>query len=208
MAEELGRTARKRKQIMEAATAVFLNNGYQGASMDEVAALASVSKQTVYKQFGDKEQLFRLIVLETTHAVDGVIDLVSASLADTTSLERDLSELASSLVTTLMNPQILRLRRLIIAEADRFPDVSRSWYDQGFQRVLATIASRFEGLAARGLLVAPDPLLAANHFAGLLLWIPVNHVMFYGGDSPYTESDLATMATTATRTFLAAYMPR
>ncbi|WP_030040457.1 TetR/AcrR family transcriptional regulator, partial [Streptomyces resistomycificus] len=53
-----GRSARKRQAILEAATEVFLNKGYLGTSMDEVAALASVSKQTVYKNFTDKQRLF------------------------------------------------------------------------------------------------------------------------------------------------------
>jgi TetR/AcrR family transcriptional regulator, mexJK operon transcriptional repressor len=56
--EEEGRSARKRRAIMEAATTVFLGKGYLGTSMDEIAALAAVSKQTVYKHFADKEGLF------------------------------------------------------------------------------------------------------------------------------------------------------
>ncbi|HEY6478067.1 MAG TPA: helix-turn-helix domain-containing protein, partial [Polyangia bacterium] len=56
---ETGRSARKRQAIMEAATTLFLRDGYRNTSMDQVAADAAVSKQTVYKQFADKEQLFR-----------------------------------------------------------------------------------------------------------------------------------------------------
>jgi AcrR family transcriptional regulator len=55
--EDQGRSARKRSAILEAATTVFLDNGYLGTSMDEIAALARVSKQTVYKHFADKERL-------------------------------------------------------------------------------------------------------------------------------------------------------
>src|SRR6202035_3324291 len=61
-----GRSARKRRAIMQAATALFLRDGYRSTSMDQIAADAAVSKQTVYKQFADKEQLFREIVLEVT----------------------------------------------------------------------------------------------------------------------------------------------
>src|SRR5437868_81719 len=56
--EDPGRSARKRRAIMEAATTLFLRNGYQGTSMDDIAAAAAVSKQTVYKNFGDKGRLF------------------------------------------------------------------------------------------------------------------------------------------------------
>ncbi|MBV8085816.1 MAG: helix-turn-helix transcriptional regulator, partial [Chloroflexi bacterium] len=60
--EEPTRTERKRRAIVEAATTLFLRHGYAGTSMDQVAALAGVSKQTVYKQFADKERLFQAVV--------------------------------------------------------------------------------------------------------------------------------------------------
>jgi hypothetical protein len=60
------RSARKRTAILDAATTVFLRKGYLGTSMDEVAALAAVSKQTVHKHFADKERLFAKIVIGTT----------------------------------------------------------------------------------------------------------------------------------------------
>ena len=59
------RSARKRSAILDAATTLFLRNGYRGTSMDEIAALAGVSKQTVYKHFADKESLFSEIVTGT-----------------------------------------------------------------------------------------------------------------------------------------------
>ena len=62
-----GRSARKRRAIVEAATTAFLRNGYLGTSMDEIAALAGVSKQTVYKHFADKERLFSEIVISTVN---------------------------------------------------------------------------------------------------------------------------------------------
>ena len=58
-------STRKRKAIVEAATTTFLENGYLGTSMDEIAALAGVSKQTVYKHFADKEGLFSEVVTST-----------------------------------------------------------------------------------------------------------------------------------------------
>ena len=63
------RSDRKRRAILEAATARFLRNGYAGTSMDEIAAAAAVSKQTVYKHFDDKERLFREIVTTTVDEI-------------------------------------------------------------------------------------------------------------------------------------------
>ena len=73
------RSIRKRKAILEAATTLFLRNGYLGTSMDEIAALARVSKQTVYKAFSGKESLFSEIVIS---AVNEAADPVHASVLE------------------------------------------------------------------------------------------------------------------------------
>jgi TetR/AcrR family transcriptional regulator, mexJK operon transcriptional repressor len=133
-----------------------------------------------------------------------VVQMVSAALEDATNLEQGLSELARSLLTTLMQPDMLRLRRLVITTADQFPDIGTAWYQEGFGRVLAALASRFADLAGRGLLQADDPLLAAHHFVGLLLWIPVNQAMFTG-DHTSGKADLESYADAAAKTFIRAY---
>lgn len=203
--DEETRSNRKRRAILEAATSVFLNKGYGGSSVDEIAAVAAVSKQTVYKHFKDKEQLFTAIVLATTTDVDELVRLVADTLADTTDLEKDLGNLARQFINTLMQPRLLRLRRLIIANAERLPEVARLWFERGFERVLKTLASCFQQLTERKLLRLDDPLLAAHHFVGLLLWIPINKAMFSGNDKSSTKTDLAKYADAAVGVFLAAY---
>jgi TetR/AcrR family transcriptional regulator, mexJK operon transcriptional repressor len=200
-----GRSARKHRQIIEAATSVFMKSGYDGTSMEEIAAQAEVSKQTVYKHFADKERLFSEMVLATTGQMDRLVALVAGPLADTRSLKKDLTVLGRQFIASLMDPPVLRLRRLVIANADRMPQLGRAWYQQGFERALATLASCFGGLAKRGLLSVDDPLLAAHHFVGLLLWIPVNQAMFTGDEQPYSKIALERYADAAVSTFLAAY---
>ncbi|MFI0787467.1 TetR/AcrR family transcriptional regulator [Streptomyces lydicus] len=202
--EPVGRSARKHQAIMEAATTVFMEKGYAGTSMDDIAKLAAVSKQTVYKHFADKEKLFAEIVLATTDRVEDMIDLVADIPADPDSLEENLLRLARQFLSTLTQPEVLQLRRLIIANADTFPDLGATWYEQGFERVLATLAETFRRLADRGLLRIDDPVLAANHFSGLLLWIPVNRAMFHGSPQ-HNQSELEHYADAGTRAFLAAY---
>ncbi|WP_435271203.1 TetR/AcrR family transcriptional regulator C-terminal domain-containing protein [Streptomyces sp. 1222.5] len=201
---EQGRSARKHQAIMEAATQVFMERGYAGTSMDDIAKLAAVSKQTVYKHFADKEKLFAEIVLATTDQVDAMIELVADVPADAASLDENLNRLARRFVGTLTRPQVLQLRRLIIANAEAFPELGSAWYTQGFERVLDTLAATFARLADQRLLRVDDPLLAANHFAGLLLWIPVNKAMFTGSPQ-HTEADLDRWAAAGVRAFLAAY---
>ncbi|MFD4766354.1 TetR/AcrR family transcriptional regulator C-terminal domain-containing protein [Streptomyces niveus] len=74
---------------------------------------------------------------------------------------------------------------------------------QGFERVLATLAATFQRLSGQGLLRIDDPL-AANHFSGMLLWIPVNKAMFHGGPQ-HTQAELDHYADEGVRVFLAAY---
>jgi AefR-like transcriptional repressor, C-terminal domain len=78
------------------------------------------------------------------------------------------------------------------------------WYELGFERVLATLASCFQRLAQHQLLRLDDPLLAANHFVGLLLWIPLNQAMF-SGEHHASKADLERYARAAAHAFLGGY---
>jgi TetR/AcrR family transcriptional repressor of mexJK operon len=198
------RSARKRRVIMQAATSLFLSQGYSGTSMDQVAALAAVSKQTVYKHFADKYQLFREIVLEVTPTVDSFV-AVLAGLQQTQDLERDLRELARWYVTSVTQPPIIQLRRLVIAEAVRFPEIGRAYYERAPKQSLDALASCFQHLASRGLLAIDEPLLAAQHFAYLVLMIPLDRALLCGEDEHFTPTELQHFADAAVRVFLAAY---
>src|ERR1700759_740289 len=81
-AEEGGNAERKRRAILEAAMSVFLKSGSLGASMDEIAAIAQVSKQTVYKQFSNKESLFVEIVTSMTDRTGDAVHNNVPELAD------------------------------------------------------------------------------------------------------------------------------
>src|SRR5262245_63320438 len=129
------RFARKRTAIMEAAETAFLQNGYLGTNMDEIAAAAAVSKQTVYKHFSDKEQLFTQIIHATMGRV--IAELVrGATLAvdQGDDVERDLVALARQLIASIWHPDVLRLRRLVIGEAGRFPHLAEPHVTHGFER--------------------------------------------------------------------------
>ncbi|MEV8441360.1 TetR/AcrR family transcriptional regulator [Actinosynnema sp. NPDC051121] len=202
---EEGRSARKRRAILDAARTVFLRHGYVGASMDEVAALAEVSKQTVYKHFADKQRLFTETITADIRAAEQRSDAVVEGLAETADLVGDLREIARKLVTVVTQPHLVRLRQVVIGEADRFPDLARTWYASGPQRGHQRLAEQFARLAEQGRLNAPDPLLAAQHFAWLALSVPLNRAMF--DPEPYPEDELLRFADEAVRVFLAAYRP-
>jgi len=148
-------SAGKRRAIVDAATDLFLSRGYAGTSMDEVAAQAAVSKRTVYKQFADKDGLFAEVVMGVSGTVDAFIDSIEQALTASDNLPRDLGGLARIYVKTVMQPRVLQLRRLLIGEATRFPELGRHYYERGPERVIAAIAGCVARLAARGLLHAP-----------------------------------------------------
>jgi AcrR family transcriptional regulator len=205
-AADSGRSDRRRQAIIRAATEVFLRHGYVGATTDEVAARASVSKQTLYKQFADKQRLFAEVILETTvQLVDG-LTTVAGTLRDTDDVRTGLRELAAGFHRGLLDPDVLRLRRLIIAEADRFPAVGRAWFDRGFDRSLVILGESLQQLADRGLLRRlGDPTLAAYQFAGLVMYQPMNQAMFAGTDALPSAETLDRIADAAVETFLGTY---
>lgn len=201
------RTVRKRGAILDAATTLFLRDGYQATSMDQIAAAASVSKQTVYKQFADKQSLFREIVADTVAEVADPVAQQVASLRDSADLEADLRDLARALLAQVLQPRVMQLRRLVIAEAGRFPDLGRLFYERGPGRTIATLATAFQHLAARGALQADDLQTAAEHFNWLVMSTPLNRVMLCGDTELPGRASLSHHADAGTRAFLAAYGP-
>lgn len=202
-----GRTPRKRRAILAAATEVFLQHGYLGASMDEVATKAGVSKQTVYKQFENKERLFAEIVLGTSdQLMDGLVQAYAETLDDATDAREGLRALARRLLDSLTASSVLQLRRLVIAEADRFPEVCGKWFTSGFENSLEALGVALTRLSERGLLrELEDPTLAAYQFAGLVMYKPMNRAMFAGTLAAPAVEELDKLADQATEVFLAAY---
>jgi TetR/AcrR family transcriptional repressor of mexJK operon len=206
---EPDRSDQRRQAIIQAATEVFIQHGYVGATTDEVAARASVSKQTLYKYFADKQRLFADVILDTTvHVVTGLSDAVVRRLEDTDDVQAALRGLAAEWMSGLLEPDVLRLRRLVIAEADRFPEVAKAWFDLGFGPGVSALAEALQRLASRGLIrPLADPTLAAYQFAGLVMYQAMNQAMFAGTAEIPEAAELSRIATSAVTVFLAAYGP-
>jgi AcrR family transcriptional regulator len=197
------RSPAKRVAIIGAATELFLKGGYVGTSVDQVAARAGVAKQTVYEHFGSKEQLFKELVARTIdQGAQPFLDRI-VELEETDNLEASLLELAQELIAVIKQPRLLELRRLVIGEVRRFPELGRVYYERGPGRTIDVLASRFERLSERGLLRVGDVQLAAEEFNWLVLSIPINRAMFEPR-TRFSDEELARWAREAVRIFLAA----
>ena len=139
-----GRSARKRRAILDAARTLFLRNGYAGTSMDDVAALAAVSKQTVYKNFADKQRLFTEFIGSDIAQVEGSTHALIEPMPDTQNLEADLRAFARRHLADVMQPHLLQMRRVLIGEAERFPELAQTWYENGPERSCAIFARWFD----------------------------------------------------------------
>lgn len=203
----LGRSARKRRAILSAAQSLFLSNGYQGTSVDQIAADAAVSKQTVYKHFGDKHELLLAMVSETLG--DTVTPFLGriATLADSTDVDADLAGLARDYVRAVLQEPVVQLRRLVIGEANRVPELAQLYYEQAQGRALAALSEAFARLRDRGLLVIDEPALAAEHFAFLVIGRCVDQALFLGAGGVLADADVDGLADNGLRVFLAAYRP-
>jgi AcrR family transcriptional regulator len=200
-----GRTERKQAAITNAATELFLRDGYRGTSMDDIAAAAGVSKQTVYKQFTDKEQLFCDVVEGLVNAASDPVYEAVRGLQLSDDLETELRAVARRQLELVLEPRLMQLRRLVIAEATRFPKLGKVFFDQGPRRTIDALALTFRQLSDRGLLRIDDPLVAASHFNWLVMGAPLNAAMLLGLDKPPRPRDLDRWATAGVTTFLAAF---
>ena len=188
----------KERRILDAALSVFAATGYSGASMDAIAANAEVSKPTLYQYFGSKEQLFAAMMLDKRDEMLGVFDNPSPSLV------RDLVDFAWHYAQTVMRPDLLSLARLIIGEAQRFPQIGRAYQASGPDHMLAGIMDYLTRRRSEGALDFADAELAAQDLWGLILSAPRTQALYIPDAIP-DRAALARYINNGLRVFLKAY---
>lgn len=202
------RTVNKHRRIAEAATEVFIEKGYPTASVDEIAVRAGVSKQTVYLHFGSKENLFLVV---TTAATDAITEELAAQLKASRSGSQDftaeLHAFARTLARLVLRPEIMALRRLVVTEVVRFPELGRTWFEHGPARIVEQLTPTLQELSRGGELAIEDPKLAAEQLNWLVL-APAQNKMIFGAVDRFTEPEIDRMAAAGVGLFLAAYQGR
>lgn len=194
----LNRMAKERR-ILDSALKVFADQGYSGASMDAIAALAGVSKPTLYQYFGGKEQLFSAIMVEQRDSMLGAFEE-----PDGLGLVPELWAFAWHYADTVLRPDFLSLARLIIGEAQRFPEIGRAYQAAGPERVLGGMMDYLNAKQAEGRLTFDDAELAAEDLWGLILSAPRNRALHDPQNSP-SRAEIHRFVTNGLRVFLKAY---
>jgi len=155
----------KQDAIVEAAAEVFLEQGFGSASMDEIARRAGVSKATVYSHFDSKPALFGAIVQQRCQRT------MSAMLTEMSDqpVAETLTAVARQFLDVLMMPGSLPLYRVVLAEAPRFPELGRIFYEAGPDRCAVSLAQYLVELDTRRILSVPEPRRAAEQFLSSVL---------------------------------------
>lgn len=154
----------KRRQILEGARRVFLSDGFDGASMNDVARAAGVSKGTLYVYFDSKEALFEaLIRAERPDQAERFVAL-DASATDVPAV---LSAVATALLEALAQPQAVAHVRMVLGVAAKFPQIGRAFYEAGPLHGAEKLAAWLALQKAAGRLTLDDPLTAAHQFFDL-----------------------------------------
>ena len=195
----------KRRRILDSALDVFVAHGYVGTSTDQLAAAASVSKQTLYRAFGDKQSLFAALIHAACDRIHDPFAPFVEDMAHVQSAESAIRTLAEQFASSILSPDTQQLRRLVIAEAVRFPELGQLYWERGFARMLLSISQCLAVLDKRSLLRVANPELSAQQFAGMLLWIPSNRIMFLGATSPIRAEELRATIDDGIAAFLRAH---
>ncbi|MEM9619482.1 MAG: TetR/AcrR family transcriptional regulator [Pseudomonadota bacterium] len=170
----------KTDAIVQGARTTFLSLGYDGASMDQIALTAGVSKRTVYNRFRSKEELFGAAIEETCRNLLPVnVEEIEASLPP----EEFILQLSRQFVEGILQPEALALRRIASFEAGRTPEIGRCYLKHGPEWMVEQCAPIIERLSARGALKADDPR-AALWRLGALITEPLHTQLLLGASSP------------------------
>lgn len=183
--------------ILDAATALFLRDGYVATSMEAVAAAAGVSKRTLYARFADKSVLLRDCV---ARLVDGWLPAFDAASAPAATLEETLRSAGRQMLETALAPEALALYRLLVAQAGRLPDLPRLLREAGTQAGVARVAERLAGFGVA------DPGWAAAQFQTLILTGPQHRALGFG--PPLDDSEREDWVRRSVGLFLGGCLPR
>ncbi|MBU0724375.1 MAG: TetR/AcrR family transcriptional regulator [Alphaproteobacteria bacterium] len=196
-------TGSKPAQILAAARAEFLRQGFAATSMDAIARAATVSKATVYAHFGNKEDLFAAMVASNCRRI---AETLAEETLEGLPVREALTQIGRQFLAFLLSPDTQAIYRVVVAETPRFPDLGRRFYAAGPQNTRGRIAFYLERIASRGLIRIDDPARATEMFLGMV--VGHRHLRrVLGLDAPAGEAEMAEAVGRAVDAFLKVYPP-
>lgn len=155
----------KRDKILETAGILFMNQGFQSVSMDQIAAAVPVSKPTLYAHFQDKRELFKAVIQERCQVL---ITSLKSSIEAGKTAEESLYNFAREFLDMILLKQSLQFHRIIIGESVTFPEMAELFYETGPLQIKAILQNYFDTLNNQKILHVDDTGLAADIFISMV----------------------------------------
>ena len=170
-----------RTVILDAARQEFAASGYAATSMESVARRAGVSTKTLYRLIPNKGTLFEEIL---TDGIDRFVSRIRLRACDGSDIEGSLREAMIAVGELILDGAVIGLLRMIVAEGDKFPEISDTFYNKAIKRSESTLANWLKVQAERGLIAIDNPTEAAGMLLGMLAFQPQRSVMFAHAPAP------------------------
>lgn len=199
--EPLIRRGRKYAQVLDGARDIFLRDGFEAASVDEIARAAGVSKATLYSYFPDKRLLFMEVAkIECRRQAEATLELLDneAPVAEV------LTQAAERITAFTLSEFGQRIFRICLSEADRFPGLGREFYDSGPRLARDRLVAFLQSAVTRGALQIDDLELAADQFVQLCKALLHDRLIFGLAERAAPEAS-ARVVTGAVEMFMARY---
>ncbi len=196
-----GQDPEKRKQILTGARQVFLERGFDAASMGDIARAAGVSKGTLYVYFQDKEDLFAALVTSECSETAELLFVLDANEAD---IEKVLTKLGTSFIAAMVRPEHIATLRTVIAIGSRFPEIGMRFFEAGPCLGVRRLADYLKVKVEQGVLDIEDVELAASQFLSLCkdgVTLPI----LLGSEADVDSVHANKIVRGAVRTFMRAY---
>ena len=190
--------------LVAVARLAFLENGFAGTTMQDVAARAGISKTSLYREHASKDDLFAAVVLDWAARGRGAMRPALDAFLATEPLRTGLLELVRAVQVAVLDEAPLRMRRLVAAEAERSPRVSERYVAASWDANIAELAGALATLRDRGSIRSgTDPHLAAEQLTWMAVGAPLNAQTL--GAPALSNERLLLVAHAAVDAFLRAY---
>ena len=192
----------KRKELIKYATDMFMEMGYEKASMNNLAKRSGSSKSTIYKHFRSRQALFVAVLEEKLR--DHLAPIEKLDLT-TLSIEEGLKLIGRTGIKVITSKDHINLCRIIYAEAERIPQVGKTYYEHGPKRGMAGVANYLSTMVERGRIKCADTSLAAEYFWGMILHKPMLD-RYCGITGPLTTRKQKNYVDKAVDSFISAFI--